>query len=138
LLTTGPLPPNPSELLSSKRLKELVELLKTKADIVIFDSSPLLAVADAAVMTSVVDGVVFVIGAGESHQRDGIRSQETMREIGANLLGVVLTKFNPSQVDRYYYYGYYQDEKKRARDGRKRGPVSRWDRLKQQLKWRKN
>jgi len=138
VLTTGPLPPNPSELLSSKRLKKLVEILKTKADVVIFDSSPLLAVADAAVLTSVVDGVLFVIGVGESHKSDSIRAQDLMGEIGANLLGVVLTKYSPSQGDRYYYYGYYQSENKRNRNGREPSSVSRWDRLKRKFKWRKN
>ena len=90
VLTSGPLPPNPSEILGSQRMKSLLARLKEIADVVIVDSPPLAAFADAAVLSNKVDGVVLVIKAGKT-KRDIVKSAiPILRQAGANLLGAVL------------------------------------------------
>lgn len=105
LLTSGQLPPNPSELLGSQQMKQLIAALQAEADIVIFDSPPFLAAADAAVLANAVDGVLLVVSAGETRPGDVVRIAQSLGEINARLLGVVLTKYQPQSSDSYYYYG---------------------------------
>ena len=69
VLTTGPLPPNPAELLGSHRMQAVVGLLKESADLVVFDSPPLQAVTDSALLSSLLDGTLLVVDAGRSRRR---------------------------------------------------------------------
>ena len=105
LLTSGQLPPNPSELLGSQQMKRLITALQTEADIVIFDSPPFLLAADAALLANAVEGVLLVISAGETRPGDVGRIAQSLDEIDARLLGVALTKYQPPSSDSYYYYG---------------------------------
>jgi succinoglycan biosynthesis transport protein ExoP len=117
LLTTGPLPPNPSELLGSQRMAALIERLKEEAEVVLFDSPPSLAVTDASVIATQTDGVLLVADAGRTRRNLASESAERFQQIGANLLGVVLNRLRPRGGGYYYYYYhyYYGDGKKRRR-----------------------
>jgi len=113
LLTSGPLPPNPSELLGSQRMGKLIEHLEQQADVLIFDTPPILAVTDAAVLAKRVDGVLLVIEAGKTREEVARRAMEELSKVGAPVLGVVLNKVpvrRGSGYGYYYYYHYYYDD----------------------------
>lgn len=103
LLPSGPLPPNPSELLGSNRMAEVIEQLKQQADYVLFDSPPIVVVTDAAVLASKVDGVILVIRAGKTKREYAQRAKAMLEKVNANLLGVVLNgvRHEPS-LHQYY------------------------------------
>lgn len=105
VITTGPLPPNPAELLGSQRMRAIVNDIGAQADLVIYDSPPLEAVADAAIIASYADGVVYVVEAGRARRRAVRLGREALRRAGANVLGAVLNRVIPSA--RLEYSGYY-------------------------------
>jgi len=107
VLPSGPLPPNPSELLGSQRMGRLIEHLEQEADILIFDSPPSLAVTDAAVLAKQVDGVLLVLEAGKTREEEARRAVEELSKVGAFLLGVVLNKVPLRRRGGYGYYYYY-------------------------------
>jgi len=128
VLASGPLPPNPSELLGSQRMKGLIEQLKGKADVLLFDSPPVLAVTDAAVLANEVDGVLLVVDTNATRRDGALRARETLSKVGANLLGVALNKLSAKGAGGYYYYYYYSSEgegKERRRRKRHRETTSR-------------
>ncbi len=104
ILTTGPLPPNPAELLGSHRMQAVLRLLRQDADLVIFDSPPLQAVTDAAVLSSFVDGTLLVIDAGRSRRRMVRVARETLTRAGARTLGAVLNRVPARSQDDYGEY----------------------------------
>jgi protein-tyrosine kinase len=121
LLNTGPLPPNPSELLGSQRMARLIEQLKAEADVVLFDSPPSLAVTDASVLATQTDGVLIVADAGRTRRNLARESVERFQQVGAKTLGVVLNRLKAGRGGSYYYYNYYYgDGKKRRRRGLRR------------------
>jgi capsular exopolysaccharide synthesis family protein len=103
-LTCGPKPSNPSELLSSPRYAELVDLLREKFDYVIIDTPPLMAVTDPAVVATRVDGILMTIRISKRSQQDCLQSAELLASLGANQLGVIVNGVDNS--DRYGGYGY--------------------------------
>jgi succinoglycan biosynthesis transport protein ExoP len=107
VLTSGPIPPNPSEMLGSHRMASLIERLSQLADVVIFDSPPVLAVTDAAVMGRQVDGVVLVTDARQTREMALARAVSELQNTGANVLGVVLNRLDSRGGSSYYYYYYY-------------------------------
>ena len=131
VLTSGPLPPNPSELLGSQRMGQLIEHLEQQADLLIFDSPPTLAVTDAAVLAKQVDGVLLVIDAGTTREEVARRAIGELAKVGAPVLGVVLNKVPVSRrggYGYYYYHYYYSDSEggdKKARRRRHRSS-GRW------------
>ena len=122
LLNTGPLPPNPSELLGSARMSALVKRLKEEADVVLFDSPPVLAVTDASVLGAWADGVLLVTDAGQTRRSLAKEAAERLRQVGANLVGATLNRLRPGRGGYYYhYYDYNQDsQRKRRRKGLRR------------------
>jgi succinoglycan biosynthesis transport protein ExoP len=106
VLTTGPLPPNPAELLGSQRMRAILERLKAGSDLLIFDSPPLQAVTDSAILSSFLDGTLFVIDTGHSRRRAVSLGREALDRAGAKVLGAVLNRI-PVSVDAQYadYYG---------------------------------
>lgn len=106
LISSGPLPPNPAELLSSKRMQAFGDKIKDKFDVILFDSPPVLSVTDSSVLSTLVDGVVFVIKSGSYQRRMIIQSKEQLASVKANILGAVLNCVDLSR-DRYYHYYYY-------------------------------
>lgn len=117
VLACGPIPPNPSELLHSSKFTELVELALTRYDRVIFDSPPLGAVTDAAVLAPQLDAALLVVKS-HSTTRDALGSAlRQLRDVGANVVGGVLNDLDPKRKgygNGYYYYRregyYYADE----------------------------
>jgi len=108
ILTTGPLPPNPAELLSSHRMQAVLATLQRSADLVIFDSAPLQAVTDAAVLSTFTDGVILVVDARRSRSRSVRQAREALARAGAHVLGVVLNRVDAKNGG---YSEYYAQEK---------------------------
>lgn len=108
VITSGPVPPSPTELIASTRMEQLIEELTARFDVVVFDSPPILGLADAPLMSALVDGVVFIIESERARRgslKASLRRLRTMRPV---LLGAVLTMFDPTKAGHRYseYYGY--------------------------------
>lgn len=103
VLTSGPLPPNPAELLASRRMDDVLRLLVDQADLVLFDVPPVIAVTDAAILASKVDGTLLLIGAGNTRREHAQRAKEVLERVNARLVGAVLmgVPFDES-LHRYY------------------------------------
>ncbi len=111
LMTSGPIPPNPSELLGSNTNHQLVKALRRRYDTIVFDSPPVLIVTDAMVLSSLVDGTILVFNA-EATQKNHLKlSAERLREVNANVLGVVVNKLSAKQNGFDAYSSYTQYEK---------------------------
>ncbi|MGH9223242.1 MAG: polysaccharide biosynthesis tyrosine autokinase [Acidimicrobiales bacterium] len=104
----GPTPPNPAELLGTRRMHELLGQLGAAADVVILDTPPLLPVTDAAVLAAKADGVIIVLAMNESRRQAVTRAKAIIEGTHARLLGVVINKATRSDVP-YYYSGYNED-----------------------------
>jgi capsular exopolysaccharide synthesis family protein len=122
VLPSGELPPNPAGLLGSRRMEELLDQLTHQVDVVLIDSPPVLPVADAALLAHRVDGVLLVLKASHTPRKAARQAVESLRQVGANLVGVVLNAV-PTSRGRYYY-GYYEYHQDRNA-GRKRRPRQR-------------
>ena len=109
VMTSGSLPPNPSELFMSERMNQILEKLKRAADIVIIDSPPLMVVTDAAVLAPRVDGVLMAIKPGETKLSACQQSVQQLQQVGGNLIGVVMNSITEKGMRSYYYKnGYYK------------------------------
>lgn len=117
-LVCGPVPPNPAELLSSERMRTLLSEAKAEYHFVVVDSPPLLNVADSRILATLVEGVVLVVKGGATPRELAHRAGAYARDVGANLIGVVLNNLNLRGGDdyyRYYHYNYYgSDEHQRG------------------------
>jgi len=103
LLPSGPMPPNPSELLGSQRMEEIVATLKAQADMVLFDAPPVIAVTDAAVLAAKVDAVLLVINAGRTKREHAKRAKALLDKVKARLVGTVLNNVKlDTSLHRYY------------------------------------
>jgi capsular exopolysaccharide synthesis family protein len=107
VLTSGPLPPNPSELLSSPRMRDLVEALRREADAVILDSPPALVVTDATLLAALADGTVLVAEAGRSRSGALRQAVDGLGRATDSLLGVVLNKMGRRLAPAYYHHHHY-------------------------------
>ncbi|WP_444684994.1 CpsD/CapB family tyrosine-protein kinase [Alkalicoccus luteus] len=105
VLPSGPLPPNPSELLGSQRMKQFMQHVKDRYDYVIFDAPPVNAVTDAQILAGHTDGVVLVIRSGKTEEDHAERAVESLKKVDANLIGAVLNDRQMEQSQYYYYYG---------------------------------
>ena len=105
ILTSGKIPPNPSEILASNAMTALLEKLKTKYDIIIIDSAPLQAVTDAQIISNKVDGTLLVIRAGVTKREAILQAKELLNKVNAKILGVVLNGVENNSEKHYYYYG---------------------------------
>lgn len=134
ILASGPIPPNPAELLNSQRMAHLLETLKNEADIVVFDTPPLLTVADAAILAPQVDGTILVVEAGQTKSVAIKQAVERLVKANAVIFGAVV---NLLKTDRggyynyYYYYHYYNtyeqdNRKKRSRRRNKQSRLPEW------------
>ncbi|ULT56213.1 CpsD/CapB family tyrosine-protein kinase [Neobacillus drentensis] len=104
ILPSGPIPPNPAELLSSDAMKELMELALIEYDLVLFDSPPVNAVADTQILSNLGDGVVLVVNSGKTKKDTGTKALESLNSANAKLLGIVLNN-KKQKGDQYYYNG---------------------------------
>ena len=91
LLTSGPLPPNPAELLGSQRMLDVIETLKSRANIVLFDAPPVIAVTDASVLGTRVDGVLLVVQAGQTRREQAKRAKQQLEKLHIRVVGAVLS-----------------------------------------------
>lgn len=110
LLTSGPVPPNPAELLGSDEMRKLLALLSERFAHIIIDSPPAISFTDASILSTMVDGVVLIVHGGKSSRAVVRRARQQLLDVGANIFGVVLNNVKlESQQDYYYagYYGYY-------------------------------
>ncbi len=103
VITSGPIPPNPSEILASHRMEELLAALAQQADFVLLDSPPILAVTDAAILASRVDGVLLVVKAGSTKRDLAQKAKAQLQKVNAHLIGIVLNgvKTDPA-INQYY------------------------------------
>jgi capsular exopolysaccharide synthesis family protein len=101
LLTSGPLPPRPADLLGSRRMGALLERMRADADIVLFDTPPVVAVTDAAALAPRVDGVLLVLQAGHTRRDRAREARRLLDKVKANIVGVVL---NGAKLERGYSY----------------------------------
>ncbi|MFC7850188.1 polysaccharide biosynthesis tyrosine autokinase [Arthrobacter sp. NPDC057388] len=113
VLTSGRIPPNPSELLGSAEMSDLIQRLEQVFDAVIIDTPPLLPVTDAAVLAQHVGGVVVVVRSQKLKQQDLAKSLNSLQMVGGKLLGVVLNGLPPKGPDSYSY-GYYRHDSQRV------------------------
>lgn len=109
LLPSGPLPPNPAEILGSRRMEEIIATLKARADLILFDAPPVIAVTDAAVLGTKADGVLLVVRAGKTRREHALRARELLEKAKVRLVGAVL---NNAPLDRAMggYYAADSDE----------------------------
>lgn len=106
VIPSGPIPPNPSEILGSKRMKDLLDKLRLDFNKIIIDSPPIAAVTDSSILAKSADGVVLVVRAGETAREMVKTGVEQLKGIGAHVLGAVLNGVDTAN-DTYYYYQYY-------------------------------
>ena len=106
VLTSGPIPPNPSELLNSNRMNILMKRFEDMFDIIIYDMPPVTSVTDAQIMAAKADGVVFVIRHGVSQKDSVLNAKELLEMVNANILGVVFNGVEKKNTQSYYGYGY--------------------------------
>jgi succinoglycan biosynthesis transport protein ExoP len=106
-IPTGPIPPNPADLLSSRRLTELIAELRTRYKFVVIDSPPIMAATDAVILSVLVDGVLLVVRSGETPKEAFTRTRDLLAGVKCRMLGVVLNAVDSSSPDYYYSYRYY-------------------------------
>lgn len=106
-IPTGPLPPNPADLLSSHRLADAIAELRTKYKFIVIDSPPIMAATDAVILSVQADGVLLVVRSGETPKEAFTRARDLLVSVKSRLLGVVLNAVDSHAPDYYYSYRYY-------------------------------
>jgi capsular exopolysaccharide synthesis family protein len=106
-IPTGPLPPNPADLLSSHKLADAITELRTKYKFIVIDSPPVLAATDAVILSVQADGVLLVVRSGETPKEAFTRTRDLLCSVKCRILGVVLNAVDSSAPDYYYSYRYY-------------------------------
>lgn len=115
VMTAGPFPPSPAELLGSKMIEDLIQEARGVYDKIIIDAPPILHVTDAGILSRLVDGVIIVAAANQTKKDSLKQAKKALEKVNANLLGVLLTKVKLGYGSYYYhnYKNYYtKDEKK--------------------------
>lgn len=109
-ITSGPIPPNPSEILASKRMVSLLDELKEQFDIILIDTPPAIAVTDAQIIATRADGVILVVDSDKVKRDIALKAKQNLENVRARILGVVLNNVDRKNKDSYYYY-YYGESK---------------------------
>ncbi len=107
VLTSGPIPPNPAELLGSDQMRRLIATLQASYTHVVVDSPPVSSFTDGVLISTMVDGVLLVVHGGKSSRHIVRRSKQLLNDVGAKIFGVVLNNVNLQSHDYYYYQSYY-------------------------------
>ena len=107
LLTSGPIPPNPAELIGSDQMRHLLKILESSFTHIVVDSPPIASFTDGVLIASMVDGVLLVVHSGKSSRGIVRRSRQLLQDVGAKIFGVVLNNVNLRSQDSYYYYNSY-------------------------------
>lgn len=106
LLTCGPIPPNPAELLSSKSMDTLIRQLTGMYDLIIFDAPPILSVTDGQIISNKCEGTVLVINSGSTEKEMALKAKEAIESSNSRIIGAVLNNFElPKDSSYYQYYG---------------------------------
>lgn len=122
LLTSGPIPPNPAELIGSEQMRRLIKTLERNFTHIVIDSPPIASFTDGVLVASIVDGVLLVVHAGKSSRGIVRRSRQLLYDVGAKIFGVVLNNVDVKSQDGYYYYqsyyhqSYYHQENDEERE----------------------
>ena len=116
VITSGPVPPNPSELLSSPGMKTLMDDLSSRYNFVVIDSPPILGMSDAPMLSTMTDGTVMIVRADKTPSDALAEGKKIMNAVQSKILGVVLNRVDPKKKYGYYSY-YYQD--RHEREGKK-------------------
>jgi capsular exopolysaccharide synthesis family protein len=125
VLTCGPIPPNPAELLNSESLHALLTRLSQCYDHIVIDSPPVLAVTDARIVAACADVTIMVLRADQTRKKAARQAREQLDSVGANTLGLVING-TPQRTDRYGYgggygsYGYYHQTPNGGKHKKKR------------------
>ncbi len=106
VITAGPIPPNPAEMVASRRMTALIGELRNRYDVVLIDTPPLLAVTDAQIVATKSDGVLLVIDYGKVKRDIAIKAKANLDKVGARVLGVVMNNVKRKSSEAYYYYYY--------------------------------
>lgn len=106
IMTSGPIPPNPAEMMASNRMSTLLQDLRQRYDVILIDTPPLLAVTDAQIMASKSDGVIMVVSYGKVKRDIAVKAKSNLDRVGAKMLGVVLNNVKRKASEGYYYYYY--------------------------------
>jgi capsular exopolysaccharide synthesis family protein len=115
VLTSGPKPPNPSELLGTAKMESFINKVSQDYDMIILDAPPTLPVTDAAVLSRLADGVIMVISYGTTPHEMAVRAKDSLEKVGARIIGSVINRVPTKGFGAYYsYYTYYGDESKRT------------------------
>ena len=108
VITSGPTPPNPAELLGTKKMKSILNEISCTFDMVLIDAPPVLAVTDAQILSTLANGTIFVASYGQAEKYALVKAKESIEKVGGKVLGVVINKI-PEQskgyYGKYYYYG---------------------------------
>lgn len=106
VIPSGPIPPNPAEMVASKRMSGLIAELREQYDVILIDTPPLLAVTDAQIIATKSDGVLMVIDYGKVKRDIAIKAKSNLDKVGARILGVVMNNVKRKSSEAYYYYYY--------------------------------
>lgn len=104
VITCGPIPPNPAELLGSRTMNKIIEEMKDHYDIILFDAPPVLSVTDGQILSNKCEGTVLVLSAGQTEKEGIVKAKEALVSSQANLIGAVLNNYT---LDKDHYYQYY-------------------------------
>jgi capsular exopolysaccharide synthesis family protein len=117
LLTSGPIPPNPAELIGSEQMAQLLKIFQNNFTHVVVDSPPIASFTDGVLIASMVDGVILVVHSGQVSRQVVRHTRQLLIDVGAKIFGVVLNNVNLKSQDRYYYYqSYYHNNYYRPDD----------------------
>jgi polysaccharide biosynthesis transport protein len=117
VITSGPHPPNPVELMDTPRMRELIDTVKERFDYVFIDTPPVLAVVDSAIISSVADGTIFIIKIGKTSRKAYVNSIRSLEKVNANIIGVVYNEMKVRgrgyySAEQHAYLGSYYEEKR--------------------------
>lgn len=110
-ISAGTTPPNPSELLSSERIKEFIDIATKKFDIILFDTPPAAVVTDAIILSRVVDGAIMIVKSGKTSKRVLPRIYKLFQDSNAKVIGAILNHISPATSNYYHYSSYYYGKK---------------------------
>lgn len=109
ILTSGPVPPNPSELLDSNKMNKIIDILEGAFDLVIFDMPPIITVTDSQIMAAKTDGTIFVVRSGVASKEALVKSRQLLEIVNANVIGTVFNGVERTKDSAYKYYGLESD-----------------------------
>lgn len=124
VLTSGPIPPNPAELLNSQRMKEVISDFENAADVLVFDTPPVLTVADASIIGPQVNGALLVVDTGKTRRDTFVNSVERLSRTGTHIFGTILNKVKLDRSGYGYYYYYYSSYEYNAKSKKRRSKKS--------------